>query len=119
MGKRIPGSTATADMPCTRDCTHHDECPVCYCPLRGNVCGVVSDNNSLRCPAGHGVCVDCMRRLVEPCHTASTGFCVRCPMCREVSALSRLHVMVLIYGTWERAEERFESEAAVRKWTCA
>ena len=92
-----------------------EECPVCFCALRGDVCGLVTDN-SMRCPNGHQVCTDCMRRLVEPCDTAETGFSYRCPMCREESSLSRLHVMVLMYGTWARAQEKFRSEREVRQW---
>jgi len=93
-----------------------EECPVCFCALRGDVCGLVTDN-SLSCANGHKVCTDCVRRLVVPDNTTETGFSYRCPVCREESGLSRLHVMVLIYGTWGRAQEQFRSEREVRQWT--
>ena len=101
-----------------------EECPVCFCALQGDLRGVVTDN-SLVCPNGHKVCTGCMRRLVEPCDTEATGFCYRCPMCREEVGLSRLHMMVLVCGTWGRAQDKlrngstlkFRSERDVRRWT--
>ena len=101
-----------------------ESCPVCFGALQGDFRGVVADN-SLVCPNGHKVCTDCMRRLVEPCDTEATGFCYRCPMCREETGLSRLHMMVLVCGTWGRAEDQLRngstliirSERDVRRWT--
>ena len=100
-----------------------EECPVCFCELLGDVCGAVTDN-SLVCPNGHKVCTDCMRRLVEACDTEASGFSYCCPMCREEVGLSRLHVMVLVCGTWGQAQDKlrhgstlkFRSEHDVRRW---
>ena len=85
-----------------------EACPVCF--------GEVSGDNSLVCPNRHRVCTDCLRRLVEPCGVEfpATGFCYRCPMCRELTALSRMHVLILICGSWERAEDRFFKSSSFR-----
>ena len=91
------------------------ECPICFNALQGDVCGLVADN-SLGCPSGHCVCIECLTKLVEPCDEEPTGFCYRCPLCRVDAGLSRLHVMVLIYGSWERAQRKFRCEQDVRRW---
>ena len=92
-----------------------EECPVCFGALRGD--------DSVVCPNRHKVCTDCLRRLVEPCDVEfpATGFCYRCPMCREGAVLSRMHILVLICGSWSRTEDRlregsFRSEHDMRRW---
>ncbi|MDC0526260.1 hypothetical protein OAO87_04580, partial [bacterium] len=89
-----------------------DECPVCFCELRGDVGGVVR-NNSLACPVGHLVCTDCLRKLVEPCEEECTGLSFRCPMCRAQAGMTPYQMMVMIKGSWRGARDAFEDERHV------
>ena len=89
-----------------------EECPVCFCQLYGDV-GVSSTQNSLACSAGHRVCTECMRKLIEP---REKGWCFRCPLCRRRAALTPYHVAVLLKGTWDKAREAFEDDEHVMEW---
>lgn len=91
---------------------------MCYEPLCGHVASPLSvvTDNSLCCPAGHKVCTACLWGLVRPNEHESSGFSYCCPLCREESGLTRLHVLVLLRGTWGRAAEKFGSDAHRREW---
>ena len=94
-------------------------CPVCFEVLEGDLRGCVT-NNSICCPNRHNVCTTCLRKLlranVEPCEETPTGFCYRCPICREESGMTILHLMVLVKESWKVAMQEFEDQDQVRRW---
>jgi hypothetical protein len=78
--------------------------------------GLTADH-SVPCPNGHRVCTACLRRLVRPCDSEGTGLYFRCPLCRADAGLSRLHVAVLLLGSWTEVRKVWGGDEEVVRWT--
>ena len=86
-----------------------EECPVCLEALSERQLEGVRDD-ALACPRGHNVCAGCVRRLARPterCGPDCSGLNFVCPLCRSVSCVSNLHMLVLIKGSWRAAAGEF------------
>eukprot|EP00966_Prymnesium_polylepis_P135778 3138386-Prymnesium_polylepis.2 len=57
-----------------------------------------------------------MRQIVRPHRTEPTGFGFKCPLCRAECGLSRLHLMVLMKGSWDASTSMFQNTTHVREW---
>ena len=93
----------------------HDCCPICFEAVFAEPAGPVAQN-ALGCPRGHAICTSCARKLVRPSKTAPSGLAFRCPLCRSSAALSRLHMMVMLKGTWRDARALFDSDEDEDEW---
>jgi hypothetical protein len=92
------------------------ECPVCFEPLTGQ--GTIPEitDNSLICRNGHLVCLECARCMIEPCEDNPCGFHIRCPMCRRYAKLSRLHLLVIMKGSWQKSRAMFRTVEDASRW---
>ena len=86
-------------------------CPVCWekdaYDERGEILGVGCENR-------HAVCMSCARKLVYvagPCGCTNKAMCyctgieLNCPLCRCRCRMQPRHVLALLKGSWESAQE--------------
>ena len=90
------------------------ECPICYNPLGERAGPCMQD--SIGCARGHNICTSCARKIVKPCSSVPTGLVFECPVCRTHGVVTRIHLMVLLKGTWRDARKCFEGESEETKW---
>ena len=74
------------------------ECPVCYEQV---------SKNELQCgKCDTSFCVKCVAKLLTPNYKStwekSVGFQWKCPMCRAVSEVNRVQLLVIITGSWDK-----------------
>lgn len=75
--------------------------------------------NSLSCPNGHHVCTACVAKLARPtgrCNEECSGLNYQCPLCRQVSCISNIHMLVLLKGSWQDALRCFDCAHECRAW---
>ena len=85
--------------PETRENSVDTMCPVCLVDdAAREPCGALK---GLSCHFGHAVCIDCVRKLVEPCGPGcqcSMKMHYICPICRVQCSISPYHAIALIKG---------------------
>ena len=83
-------------------------CPVCMdTVLAAHEVGGIADN-AVGCSNDHQICTGCARRLTVPtelCSPTCGGFMYPCPICRAECCLRPSHVLVLLRGSHEAANE--------------
>ncbi len=84
-------------------------CPVCL--VEGSARCPCGSLKGLGCVNGHAVCIDCARKLVEPCAPGCScpmRLNYKCPICRSPCSISPYHAMVLIKGSHDEANKTLE-----------
>lgn len=86
-------------------------CPVCWDEDAYDASGAIL---GVGCNRGHAVCVSCARKLAYvagPCFCKDkqscfcTGLVMPCPLCRTQCHLQPRHVLALLRGSWEEAQQ--------------
>ena len=75
--------------------------------------------NALACSEGHPVCVECVRKLIQPvpvCSKTCSGFSFVCPFCRAKACLTPSHVLSVLVGNSDVAEDMLGCEHAIDKF---
>ena len=93
-------------------------CPVCMDPFSAVLSDGVHDN-ALCCARGHNVCTRCAAVLARPtarCGPDCSGLNFACPLCRGVSCVSNLQMLVLVKGSWSAAVGAFPCVHECQAW---
>ena len=95
------------------------ECGVCMqTPFEPYVKGA-KPTNSLACSEGHPVCMECVRKLIRPvpvCSKTCSGMSYTCPFCRANACLTPSHVLSVLAGSSEVAEDMLGCEHGIERF---